>query len=113
MQAIMGGILVLANGTSVIVENIFENRYKYIQELKKMGAKVNVEGKTAVIKGVKRLYGSKVMATDLRGGASLVLAGLAAKGTTNVENIEYILRGYENLELKLKNLGAEIYLVKD
>ena len=113
MQAIMGGILVLANGTSVIVENIFENRYKYIQELKKMGAKVNVEGKTAVIKGVKRLYGSKVMATDLRGGASLVLAGLAAKGTTNVENIEYILRGYENLELKLKNLGAEIYLVKE
>lgn len=113
MQAIMGGMLVLANGTSVIVENIFENRYKYIQELKKMGAKVNVEGKTAVIKGVKKIYGAKVRATDLRGGASLVLAGLAAKGTTNVENIEYILRGYENLEVKLKNLGAEIYLVKD
>ena len=78
-----------------------------------MGAKVNVEGKTAVIKGVKKIYGAKVRATDLRGGASLVLAGLAAKGTTNVENIEYILRGYENLEVKLKNLGAEIYLVKD
>ena len=77
-----------------------------------MGAKVKIEGKTAIIKGCKKLYGTKVQATDLRGGASLLLAGLAAKGTTNVENIEYILRGYENLNDKLNNLGAEIYLIK-
>ena len=113
MQAIMGATLCNATGTSIIVENIFENRYKYMTELKKMGAKINVEGKTAIIKGVKKLYGAKVMATDLRGGASLVLAGLVAKGTTNIENIEFILRGYENLDGKLKNLGAEIYMIRD
>lgn len=113
MQAIIGTVLSIATGTSIIVENIFENRYKYTGELQKMGAKINVEGKTAIIKGVKKLYGAKVRATDLRGGASLVLAGLVAKGTTNVENVEYILRGYENLDGKLKNLGAEIYMVKD
>ena len=112
MQALMGTVLSIANGTSIIVENIFENRFKYTGELQKMGAKISVEGKTAIIKGVKKLYGTKVMATDLRGGASLVLAGLVAKGTTNVENIEYILRGYENLDGKLKNLGAEIYMIK-
>ena len=112
MQAIMGATLTVATGTSIIVENIFENRYKYLSELQKLGAKISVEGKTAIIKGVKKLYGAKVMATDLRGGASLVLAGLVAKGTTNVENIEYILRGYENLDGKLKNLGAEIYMIK-
>ena len=98
----------MATGTSVIVENIFENRYKYMTELKKMGAKINVEGKTAIIKGVKKLYGAKVMATDLRGGASLVLAGLVAKGTTNVENIEYILRGYEKFDKKLQKIGVDI-----
>ena len=113
MQAIMAACLCTASGTSVIVENIFENRYKYTGELSKMGAKINIEGKTAIIKGTRKLYGSKVKATDLRGGASLVLAGLAAKGTTKVENIEYILRGYENLEEKLNNLGAEIYMIKE
>ena len=112
LQAIIGATLSVGAGTSIIVENIFENRFKYVQELQKMGAKINIEGKTAIIKGVKKLYGTKVQATDLRGGASLVLAGLVAKGTTNVENIEYILRGYENLEGKLKSLGAEIYMVK-
>ncbi len=113
MQAIIASCLCLASGTSVIVENIFENRYKYMGELQKMGAKINIEGKTAVIKGTKKLYGTKVQATDLRGGASLVLAGLVAKGTTKVDNIEYILRGYENLDEKLKNLGAEIYKIQD
>ena len=113
MQAIMAACLCIASGTSVIVENIFENRYKYTGELSKMGAKINIEGKTAIIKGTRKLYGSKVKATDLRGGASLVLAGLVAKGTTKVENIEYILRGYENLEEKLNNLGAEIYMIKE
>ena len=112
MQAIIGAVLSVGAGTSIIVENIFENRYKYTAELQKMGAKIKIEGKTAVIKGVKKLYGARVGATDLRGGASLVLAGLVANGTTNVENIEYILRGYENLDKKLKNLGAEIYMIE-
>lgn len=111
MQAVIAACLCVATGTSIIVENIFENRFKYLGELQKMGAKVNVEGKTAIIKGTKKLYGTKVRATDLRGGASLVLAGLVAKGTTNVDNIEYILRGYERLEDKLNHLGAEIYKI--
>ena len=113
MQAIMAACLSIASGTSVIVENIFENRFKYTGELNKMGAKINLEGKTAIIKGTKKLYGAKVNATDLRGGASLVIAALAAKGTTKVDNIEYILRGYEKLEEKLNNLGAEIYMIKE
>lgn len=75
-----------------------------------MGAKITIEGKTAIIKGTRKLYGTKVHATDLRGGASLVLAGLACKGRANIDNIEYILRGYENLDKKLNNLGAEIYM---
>ena len=111
MQAIFGVVLCTACGTSVITENIFENRFKYLSELQKMGAKVKIEGKNAIIKGIKKLYGSKVTATDLRGGASMVLAGLAAKGTTKVDNIEYILRGYEKLDEKLKSLGAEIYKI--
>ena len=98
----------VAKGTSVIVENIFENRYKYTQELVRMGAKIKVEGKTAVIKGVRKLYGANVKATDLRGGASVVMAGIAAKGMTKVENIEYILRGYEKFDKKLQNIGVDI-----
>ena len=97
----------------MIIENIFENRYRYIAELKKMGAKIAIEGKTAVIKGVRRLSGAKVKRTDLRGGACLVLAGLVARGTTTVTNIEYILRGYEKLDEKLRNLGAKISLSKE
>lgn len=108
MQSIFGTSLTLAKGTSMIVENLFENRYKYTQELIRMGAKITIEGKTAVIKGVKRLYGANVKATDLRGGAALVMAGIAAKGETKIENIEYILRGYEKFDQKLKNLGIDI-----
>lgn len=110
MQSIFASTLTIAKGTSMIVENIFENRYRYIAELKKMGAKVAVEGKTAVIKGLRKLSGAKVKSTDLRGGACLVLAGLAAKGTTIVTNIEYILRGYEKLDEKLNRLGAKIQI---
>lgn len=113
MQSIFGGMLSLAKGTSVIVENIFENRYKYLNELKKMGAKNIIEGKTAIIKGVKKLHSADVCSSDLRGGASLVLAGLTAKGKTKITNIEYILRGYENLSLKLKDLGANIEIKKE
>ena len=108
MQSVMGAICTTAKGTSVIVENIFENRYKYANELKRMGAKITIEGKTAIIKGTKKLTGAEVNATDLRGGAALVIAGLVAKGKTTVNNIEYILRGYEDLVGKLNTLGARI-----
>ena len=108
MQSIFATLLTTAKGTSVVVENIFENRYKYTQELIRMGAKISVEGKTAIIKGVKKLYGANVKATDLRGGAALVMAATIAKGTTKIENIEYILRGYEKFEQKLKRLGIDI-----
>ena len=110
MQSVLVATLSVAKGTSIVVENIFENRYKYVNELKKMGTKITIEGRTAVIKGVRRLSRANVRATDLRGGAALVIAGLNAKGRTTVENIEYILRGYENLEKKLKDLGAKIYI---
>ena len=108
MQSVYASMLTIAKGTSIIVENIFENRYKYTQELNKMGAKITVEGKSAIIRGTRKLYGADVKATDLRGGAALVLAGLIAKGKTQVEDIEYILRGYEKLDYKLQNLGANI-----
>ena len=111
MQSIFATMLTTAKGTSIIVENIFENRYKYLNELKKMGAKVTVEGKTAVIKGVKRLNGATVESSDLRGGAALVTAALGAKGRTIVQNIEYILRGYEKLDIKLQELGANIKII--
>ena len=108
MQAIFASILCIASGTSLIIENIFENRFKYTQELQRMGAKIKIEGKTAIIKGARKLYSADVKATDLRGGASLVLAGLIAKGKTKVDDIKYILRGYEELEEKLNSLGANI-----
>lgn len=108
MQAILVSILCTAKGTSVVVENIFENRYKYTNELKKMGAKIIVEGRTAVIKGVRKLTNGVVESTDLRGGAALVVAALRASGKTKVTNIKYILRGYENLDEKLNALGANI-----
>ena len=108
MQSVFGAMLTTAKGTSMIVENIFENRYKYTQDLNKMGAKITIEGKTAVIRGVRKLYGATVKASDLRGGAALVVAGIMAKGITVVENIDYILRGYENFEKKLREIGANI-----
>ena len=108
LQQIFGSILTTAKGTSIIIENIFENRFKYINELKRMGAKVTIEGKTAVITGTKKLVGATVDGNDLRGGAGLILAGLAAKGRTKVNNIEYVFRGYENIDKKLTMLGASI-----
>ena len=108
MQAIFGSVLATSKGTSVIIENIFENRYKYASQLQRMGAKFTLEGRSAIIKGVRKLNGANVKAEDLRGGAALVLSGLGAKGTTKVSNIEYILRGYEKLEDKLNTLGAKI-----
>ena len=110
MQSIFASMLTTAKGTSIIIENIFENRYRYIPELKRMGVKANIEGKTAVITGVRKLSGTTVKCTDLRGGAALVVAGLIAKGKTKVTDIGYILRGYEKLDEKLRRLGASIYL---
>ena len=110
MQAIISAVMCVSSGTSIVVENIFENRYKYMQELQRMGAKIKIEGKTAIIKGTRKLYGSTVKSTDLRGGASMVLAGLVAKGKTEVDEIKYILRGYEGLDKKLNSLGASIML---
>ncbi len=108
MQAIFVAMLTSAKGTSVVIENIFENRYKFINELKRMGAKITVEGRTAVIRGTRKLIGTSVTATDLRGGAAMCVAALVAKGTTEINNIELILRGYENLDKKLTELGASI-----
>ena len=110
MQPIIASCLGVAKGTSIIVENIFENRYKYLSELKRMGTRVTIEGRTAIIKGIKRYNAAKVEATDLRGGAALVLAALNAKGKTIISNIGYILRGYENIDEKLRRLGANIYV---
>ena len=112
MQSIFGALLSTAKGTSIITENIFESRYKYVQELNRMGAKIKVEGRSAIIKGTKRIQGANVVALDLRGGASLVLEGLAAKGITQIDNVHYILRGYENMEEKLKKIGARISFEK-
>ena len=112
MQSIFVSMLTLAKGNSLMVENIFENRYKYVSELTRMGAKITVEGRAAIIKGVRKLVGKDVTATDLRGGAALVTAALAAKGITRVNNINHILRGYDGLERKLEKLGAKIILEK-
>ena len=109
MQSIFGALLSTAKGTSIITENIFESRYKYTQELNRMGAKIKVEGRTAIIKGTKRIQGANVVANDLRGGAAIILEALVAKGTTQIDNIHYILRGYEKIEDKLRKLGAKIY----
>ncbi len=108
MQSVFTAMLCTAKGTSVIVENIFENRFRYTNELKRMGAKISIEGKIAIVKGTRKLSRATVEATDLRGGAALVIAGLIAKGKTKVNNIEYILRGYENLDKKLNKIGAKI-----
>lgn len=108
-QAPFTAVATVANGTTVIVENIFESRLKHIPELVRMGAKIRVEGRVAVVEGVERLYGADVVSPDLRGGASLVLAGLCADGTTLVKNTQFIDRGYENFENNLCMLNADVY----
>ncbi|MDP3499410.1 MAG: UDP-N-acetylglucosamine 1-carboxyvinyltransferase [Myxococcales bacterium] len=113
MQAQLMALLATANGTSVITENIFENRYMHVAELRRMGADITVDGHTAVVRGTARLSGAPVMATDLRASASLVLAGLHAEGKTKVGRVYHLDRGYERLEKKLKALGANIRRIKD
>lgn len=108
LQQPMSALLTRAGGHSEVTENIFENRFKHLDEMRRMGAKVTISGKTAHIEGVPELRGAPVTATDLRGGAALVIAGLMAKGTTEVYNPVFIDRGYERLEEKLRDLGADI-----
>ncbi len=108
MQPQIAVTLALAEGTSIVTESIFENRFKYADELSRMGACIKVEGNSAIIDGVPKLTGARVSAPDLRAGAALVIAGLAAEGITIVDDIVYIQRGYENFEEKLRSLGAEI-----
>jgi UDP-N-acetylglucosamine 1-carboxyvinyltransferase len=98
----------IAEGVGVIRETIFENRFMHLNELARLGSDIRIEGNTAIIKGVERLTGAPIMATDLRASASLVLAGLVAEGETTVDRIYHIDRGYENIEEKLGGLGAKI-----
>jgi UDP-N-acetylglucosamine 1-carboxyvinyltransferase len=113
MQAQLMALLCLAKGTSIITENVFENRFMHVSELLRMGARIQVQAPNAVVRGVHRLKGAPVMATDLRASASLILAGLAAHGTTEVLRVYHLDRGYERIEEKLSKLGAEIERVKD
>ena len=108
MQPILMSLLTTSSGTSIIIEQMFENRFSHAVELNKMGAKVSAETRVAIIEGVKQLKGAEVNATDLRAGAALILAGLNAKGTTIVNNANYVRRGYDNIEKNLHALGAEI-----
>lgn len=108
LQAQFMALMTIDNGTSIITENVFENRFAHAGDLRRMGADIKVEGRNCIIKGVKKLSAAPVMASDLRGGAALVLAGLAAEGTTEISRIYHIDRGYVKIEDKLKNLGAKI-----
>lgn len=108
IQPIFSSLLTVCKGTSIVTENIFENRFKFMQEINRMGAKSKIEGKTLIIKGVRKLHSANVQSTDLRGGAALVIAALNAKGITRINNLKYLIRGYENLDLKLNGMGAEI-----
>ena len=113
LQPQMGVVLSIAYGTSIINENIWESRFQYTTELNKMGAQITVQGKSAIFEGVPNLYGASVYSTDLRAGAALIIAGIIAKGTTEVYNLKHIDRGYENIEEKFNNLGAKIKRIKD
>lgn len=112
VQAQFMALMVLAQGQSVITETVFENRFMHVAELRRMGAEILIDGHTAIVRGVKRLSGAPVMATDLRASASLVLAGLAAKGQTLISRVYHIDRGYQEMEKKLSKLGASIRRIK-
>ena len=113
LQPQMGVALSIANGTSIINENIWESRFQYTSELNKMGANINAQGKTAIFEGVESLSGAPVCATDLRAGAALLIAGIIANGTTELYNLDHIDRGYECIEEKFRKLGAKINRVKE
>ena len=113
MQAQIAAALCLAQGTSVITEGVWDNRYRYVDELRRMGAQIQVDGKVAVIEGVDHLTGAPVRACDLRAGAAMIIAGLAARGRTEVDHIYHIERGYEDIVRKLSAVGADIRLVNE
>lgn len=113
MQAQLMALNCIANGTAVVVENIFENRFMHVQELIRLGAKIETEGHTAHVKGVEQLFGARVMATDLRASASLVIAGLAAEGDTIIDRIYHLDRGYDRMENKLAAVGAQIERLRE
>ncbi len=108
MQPQLAALLTLAKGTSIINEGIFDNRFRYVDELRRMGADISVDGKVAVIEGVDHLTGAPVKAADLRAGAALIIAGLSTQGTTEIEDIYHIERGYESMDVKLRGMGADI-----
>ena len=113
MQPQMAVILGIAEGTSTVTESIFENRFKYVDELTRMGANIKVESNIAIINGVARYTGARVNAPDLRAGAALVIAGLVAEGITVIDDIYFIERGYEEFDQKLRGIGAQIEKVSD
>jgi UDP-N-acetylglucosamine 1-carboxyvinyltransferase len=108
MQAQFMALLTLSNGDSTISETVFENRMRHVSELNRLGANIRVKGNTAIVRGVPMLSGAPVLATDLRASAGLILAGLAAEGTTIVQDLQHLDRGYEQLDLKLQQLGARL-----
>jgi UDP-N-acetylglucosamine 1-carboxyvinyltransferase len=112
LQPQMVALLSTCNGVGLVTENVFDNRFQYVNELKRLGASIVVEDRVAIIKGVSKLSGAEVMATDLRAGAALVIMGLISKGKVTIGNVKYIDRGYEYIEDKLRALGADIERVK-
>ena len=113
LQAQMGVVLATADGTSIINESIWESRFQYTNELNKMGAQITSQGQSAIFEGVEKLYGASVYSTDLRAGAALIIAGIAAEGKTEIYNLGHIDRGYENIEGKFRKLGANIKRVQE
>jgi UDP-N-acetylglucosamine 1-carboxyvinyltransferase len=112
MQAQFMALNTIAEGSAIVVETIFENRFMHVQEMRRLGAQIDVEGNTAVVRGIPMLEGATVMATDLRASASLVIAGLVAQGETVVDRIYHLDRGYERIEAKLTQIGANIRRIK-
>jgi UDP-N-acetylglucosamine 1-carboxyvinyltransferase len=112
MQAQLMAVNIIAEGTARVTETIFENRFMHVDEMLRLGAKIEVDGHTAVVQGVDRLSGATVMATDLRASASLVIAGLVAEGDTVVDRIYHLDRGYDRMEAKLRKLGADIERIR-
>ena len=111
MQPQIASVLCIAQGTSVLTEGVWDNRYRYVDEFRRMGAHIQVDGKVAVIEGVDHLTGAPVHACDLRAGAAMIIAGLAAQGVTEIDGIHHIERGYETIVEKLASLGADIQTV--
>ena len=113
LQPQIGVCLAIADGTSIVTESIWQSRFQYTAELNKMGANITANGQTAVFDGVESLYGAPVYASDLRAGAALIIAGIAAQGTTEIYNLYHIDRGYEDIAEKFKSLGAKIQRIQE